>query len=90
MKYQVLRLRCIRLTYNFLHHTCCSLSKSQIIRTVSLRGRRHLVILRAAGFEMSDKAEIQKQIKEQGEVVRRLKLDHAEKERVFIELFVFK
>ena len=38
---------------------------------------------------MSDKAEIQKQIKEQGEVVRRLKLDHAEKERVFIKLIVF-
>ena len=88
MKLQVNELQWFRLTCNLLRKSRISCTNSQFLKHVDLRGRRHLVILTSQGVksgeyeEMADRAVIQEQIKAQGLVVRQLKADKADKEKV--------
>ena len=86
MKSQLLTLRLFCLTQKVLLRTYSTLIRPKLTFHVGLRGRRHLVIVKSerSEEEMADRAAIQNQIKEQGEVVRKLKTEKADKEKVLL------
>ena len=91
MKSQITGYQWFRWACNLIRKSGIPCTKRQFLNHVDLRGRRHLGSLTSQDFEegeteeMADRAEIQGQIKAQGEVVRQLKAEKADKAKVLTE-----
>ena len=88
MKLRVNEQQLFNWTCNLLRKSRILCENRQFLKHVDLRGRRHLANLTSQCPEsdesdhMADKAVIQEQIKAQGVVVRQLKAEKADKEKV--------
>ena len=87
---KVIHPNSVLVTCKILRRTCKTWTKRRFLDHVDLRGRRHFEGLTSSETDlkerMADRAEIQQQIKEQGELVRQLKAAKAEQEKVLFFL----